>query len=73
MPTFNVRAYYQDPQEQHQPEALEDLTIDTADRTEAREHAKNCHRFGYWVEVFADGELIAGPLDPDQPAPAYIL
>ena len=73
MTTYNVRAYDQDPQQQHQPQALEDLLIDTADRIEARIHAKDFHGFGYWVEVFADGELIAGPLDPDQPAPSYIL
>lgn len=73
MSSFNVRAYYQDPRYQEQPESLEDLAIDTDDRVEARAHATNCHRFGYWVEVFADGELMAGPLDPDQPAPAYIL
>jgi hypothetical protein len=30
---------------------------------------------GHWVEVY-DGdtkELLAGPFDPDQPAPAYII
>lgn len=73
MSTFNIRAYNMNPTEQHQPEALEDLTIDTTDRTEAREHAKHCHRFGYWVEVFFDGELIAGPLNPDESAPSYLI
>ena len=30
---------------------------------------------GYWIEVYDDDskELLAGPFDPDQAAPAYIV
>lgn len=44
-------------------------------RPEAKEQVHRYHRAGYWTEVYhqASGELLAGPFDPDQPLPVYIV
>jgi hypothetical protein len=44
-------------------------------RPKANEQVHRYHRAGYWIEVYdqASGELLAGPYDPDQPLPAYIV
>lgn len=36
---------------------------------------ENYLKRGLWVEIYNDttGELIAGPFDPDQPRPKYII
>jgi hypothetical protein len=46
----------------------------SADPIEAVEKVRRFLASGYWVEVFSDEskELIAGPFNPDEPAPAYI-
>jgi len=79
MSKFTVMAYCQDPMQQCNAVELDSVTvekicIDTCNRESVKKIATECHKSGYWVEVFADdGELLAGPLDPDEPAPAYIV
>ena len=45
------------------------------DRKRACQRVRLWLRTGYWVEVFDNdsGELVAGPFDPEQAAPAYIV
>lgn len=45
------------------------------DRKSAVRRARRWLRCGYWVEVFDNDsyELVAGPFDPDQPMPTYIV
>lgn len=44
-------------------------------RTATNQRARLFLRRGYWVEVYDEEtlELLAGPFDPDQAAPAYIV
>ena len=46
-----------------------------ASRTATNQRARFFLQRGYWVEVYDDAtkELLAGPFDPDQAAPAYIV
>ena len=46
-----------------------------ATRTATSQRARYFLRRGHWVEVYDDDtkELLAGPFDPDQAAPAYIV
>ena len=46
-----------------------------ATRTATNQRARFFLQRGYWVEVYDDEskELLAGPFDPDQAAPAYIV
>jgi len=46
-----------------------------ATRTATNQRARYFLRRGHWVEVYDDDtkELLAGPFDPDQAAPAYIV
>lgn len=46
-----------------------------ATRTATNQRARLFLQRGYWVEVYDDEtrELLAGPFDPDQAAPAYIV
>ena len=53
---------------------LQDYEITTA-REKVRQQTIRYLRRGYWVEIYNNGtdELFAGPYDPDQPEPAFIL
>lgn len=44
-------------------------------RTQANQCAVNFWMKGYWVEVYdkETGELLAGPLNPDEALPSYIV
>lgn len=44
-------------------------------RANAGAQVRSYLRRGYWVEVYEDEsrELLAGPFDPDQPVPSYIV
>jgi hypothetical protein len=44
-------------------------------RSRAAKIAAGFIKQGYWVEVFDDdsGEQLAGPFDPDERAPSFIL
>ena len=44
-------------------------------RTVTNQRARYFLQRGYWVEIYDDDtrELLAGPFDPDQSAPAYIV
>ena len=46
-----------------------------ATRTATNQRARYFLRRGHWVEVYDDDtkELLAGPFDPDQAAPAYVV
>lgn len=73
---FVVEAGNQDPaaRHHHDPEGLIDHKVHTS-RVAANRAVLHLLRRGLWVEVY-DGhtrELLAGPFDPDQPAPAYIV
>jgi hypothetical protein len=50
------------------------VTHTTRSRSEAKKHALFCLQRGYWVEIYDDasGELLAGPLDPDERLPATL-
>ena len=73
---FVVEAGNADPatQHQHQHDELIDRELHTC-RTTANRAARSFLWHGPWVEVYDDEtkELLAGPFDPDQPAPSYIV
>ena len=73
---FVVEAGNTDPATQHQVEhdELVDRELHTC-RTTANRAARSFLQRGLWVEVYDDEtkELLAGPFDPDQPAPSYIV
>ena len=73
---FVVEASNSDPATRHGHERdnLVDFETHTT-RTAATQCARFFLRRGYWVEVYDDAtkELLAGPFDPDQAAPAYIV
>ena len=73
---FVVEAGNTDPAKQHQHEydELIDRELHTC-RTAANRAAHSFLQRGLWVEVYDDEtkELLAGPFDPDQAAPAYIV
>ncbi len=73
---FVVEAGNRDPAAQHQHER--DRLIERklhASRTDANRAARSFLQRGLWVEVYDDAtrELVAGPFDPDQAGPAYIV
>jgi hypothetical protein len=73
---YVVEAGNSDPVAQHQHER--DDLIDRglhATRAAANQAARSFLQRGLWVEVYDDDtkELLAGPFDPDQAAPAYIV
>lgn len=76
---FHVKAYRSDPTQCENSRELDritetDLSCERDNRTDATVQARYCLRCGYWVEVYAaNGELLAGPFDPDQSAPTYIV
>jgi len=55
-------------------DSLADLEIHGT-RTATNQRARYFLRRGHWVEVYDDDtkELLAGPFDPDQTAPVYIV
>jgi hypothetical protein len=73
---FVVEASNSDPAARHGHERdnLADCEIHVT-HTDANQRARFFLRRGHWVEVYdADTkELLAGPFDPDQAAPAYIV
>ena len=73
---FVVEAGNTDPvaQHQHEHDELVDRELHTC-RTTANRAARSFLRRGLWVEVYDDEtkELLAGPFDPDQAAPSYIV
>ena len=73
---FVVEASKSDPATRHGHERdnLADCEIH-ATRTATNQRARFFLRRGHWVEVYDDDtkELLAGPFDPDQAAPAYIV
>ena len=73
---FVVEAGNADPATQHQQEhdELIDRELHTC-RSATNRAARSFLQRGLWVEVYDDDkrELLAGPFDPDQPAPSYIV
>ena len=73
---FVVEAGNQDPaaQHHHERDGLVDCELH-ASRTAANRAARCFLQRGLWVEVYDDDtkELLAGPFNPDQAAPAYIV
>ena len=73
---FVVEASNSDPAARHSHELdnLADIEI-YATRTATNQRARFFLQRGHWVEVYDDAtkELLAGPFDPDQAAPAYIV
>ena len=73
---FVVEAGNIDPSTRHQDQRDEllDRELHTS-RASATRAARSFWRRGLWVEVYDDDtrELLAGPFDPDQPAPSYIV
>jgi hypothetical protein len=59
---------------QHERDELIDRELHTC-RTTANGAARSFLQRGLWVEVYDDEtkELLAGPFDPDQAAPSYIV
>jgi len=74
---FLVEAGTAVPATQHQHCEHEELIVRELHtcRTTANRAARAFLRRGLWVEVYDDEtkELLAGPFDPDQPAPSYIV
>ena len=73
---FVVEAGNIDPSTRHQYQR--DELIDRElhkSRASANRAARSFLQRGLWVEVYDDEtkELLAGPFDPDQPAPSYIV
>ena len=73
---FVVEAGNADPatQHQHERDELTDRELHTC-RSATNRAARSFLQRGLWVEVYDDEtkELLAGPFDPDQPAPSYIV
>ena len=73
---FVVEAGNIDPSKQHQHEhdELIDRELHTC-RSTTNRAVRSFLRRGLWVEVYDDEtkELLAGPFDPDQAAPSYIV
>ena len=73
---FVVEASNSDPaiRHGHERDNLVDFEIHTT-RTATNQRARFFLQRGHWVEVCDDAtkELLAGPFDPDQAAPAYIV
>ena len=73
---FVVEASNSDPATRHDHERdnLVDFETHTT-RTATNQRARFFLQRGHWVEVYDDAtkELLAGPFDPDQAAPAYIV
>ena len=73
---FVVEVSNSDPAARHGHERadLADCEIH-ATRTATNQRALFFLQRGHWVEVYDDDtkELLAGPFDPDQAAPAYIV
>ncbi len=73
---FVVEASNSDPAARHgyERDNLADCEIH-ATRTATNQRARFLLRRGRWVEVYDDDtkELLAGPFDPDQAAPTYIV
>ena len=69
-----VEASNSDPNTSHEHGNLADFEIH-ATRTVTNQRARYFPQRGYWVEIYDDDtkELLAGPFDPDQAAPAYIV
>ena len=59
---------------QHERDALTDRELHTC-RSATNRAARSLLQRGLWVEIYDDEtkELLAGPFDPDQPAPSYIV
>lgn len=74
--SFTIEASTSDPstREGYARDNLADYVV-CQTRPKACEQVSRYHRRGYWVEVYEQesGELLAGPLDPDQPLPRYIV
>ena len=73
---FVVDAGNRDPATQHllSRDELIDRELHRS-RTTANRAARSFLQRGLWVEVYDDDtkELLAGPFDPDQPAPSHIV
>ena len=73
---FVVEVSNSDPATRHDHERdnLVDFETHTT-RTATNQRARSFLQRGHWVEVSDDDtkELLAGPFDPDQAAPAYIV
>ena len=71
---FVVEVSNIDPNNGHEQGNLADFEIH-ATRTVTNQRARYFLQRGYWVEIYDDDtrELLAGPFDPDQSAPAYIV
>ena len=71
---FVVEASNSDPAARHERDSLADLVIH-ATRMATNQRARFFLQRGHWVEVYDDNtkELLAGPFDPDQAEPAYIV
>ena len=73
---FVVKAGDQDPTGQHHHDRERRIAHElNTSRTAANRAARVFLRRGLWVEIYDDDtrELLAGPFDPDQTAPAYIV
>ena len=77
---FVVEASNSDPATRHglgngsRRDNLADFEIH-ANRAATNQRARFFLQRGHWVEVYDDDtkELLAGPFDPDQPAPSHIV
>jgi hypothetical protein len=73
---FVVEASNSDPAARHghERDSLADCETHVG-RTATNQCARHFLRIGHWVEVYDDDtrELLAGPFDPDEAAPAYIV
>ena len=73
---FSIEASTTNPEmrQGYERDNLADYSVTTS-RAKAAANASAYLRRGLWVEVYNDEtkELLAGPLDPDQPTPAYIV
>ena len=73
---FAVEAGNREPAAQHQHDRDRLIARELhASRAAANRAARSFLQRGLWVEVYDDDtkELLAGPFDPDQAAPAYIV
>lgn len=76
MSMLRIEARTRNPAERHgySRDNLADFAL-PGSRPEATRQSRDYWQRGYWVEVYHEStnELMAGPIDPDEPFPSYIV
>lgn len=71
---YRITATVQKPEGQR-PGENEPVDVDSLPRAQVAQRVREFLKRGYWVEVHHEesAELMAGPYDPDEEAPKYVI